>query len=75
MEIAPWGFTVLATFGSWLAMTRRMLWCWKVWTITNSYFVFHNLLIGEYAQCAFFAINLLFSIKGWKSERDRIRKF
>lgn len=64
-----WVFTALATFGSWLAMTRRMLWCWKVWIVTNSYFLIHNFLIDEFAQCSFFAINLLVALNGLRREK------
>lgn len=67
----PWIFMLAAFAGTLLLRSGRVLRCWQVWTITNAYFILHNLVIREFAQATLYACHLFVSVSGWIKEQRK----
>lgn len=58
--------TILAIIGAWLNIRKRVE-GFMIWTVTNSYWLIHNLRIEEYAQAFLFGVFTYLAISGWRN--------
>lgn len=68
-----WINTIIALVGTILNIKKRRI-CFMIWLVSNSGFMVHNYLIGQYAQSLLFAVYVGLSIWGlweWRSSRGK----
>lgn len=68
-----WCFMLISLYGAYLNILRNR-WGFLLWMVSNSFWMFWNFYIGEYAQSVLFGCFFYLAVKGftsWKSEQSQ----
>ncbi len=61
----------LASIVGTVANSFKKRWCFIVWGITNTFWIFYNIIFKNYAQALLYAFNLIMAIVGFIKWRDK----
>ena len=65
--LTTWFFMFVALAGAYFNATMRCKLSYVIWLLSNGFFVWHNFVIEEYAQCVMFGFYLIIAIIGVKN--------
>lgn len=72
MDFFTWALVLSALLGAVLNSCGRYLPCFKIWTVTNLFLFFINLVKSDYAQAFLFFAYFLTSLYGWHNLQNKI---
>lgn len=61
----------LASIVGTVANSFKKRWCFIVWGVTNTFWIFYNIVFKNYAQALLYAFNLIMAIVGFIKWRDK----
>ena len=54
-----------------VANSFKKRWCFIVWGVTNTFWIFYNIIFKNYAQAILYVFNLIMAIVGFIKWRDK----